>query len=44
MDARTRLEYLFDDGSITKSTTPISGSSDPLQFVDTKPYAERLQC
>ncbi len=41
IDARTRLGLLFDDGRYEVHDAGLS-SSDPLQFVDSKPYAERL--
>jgi acetyl-CoA carboxylase carboxyl transferase subunit beta len=39
--ARRRLELLLDDGQWTEYD-PELASSDPLQFVDTKPYSQRL--
>ena len=42
LDARARLEMLFDDGQYTEHDEQLS-SSDPLQFVDNKPYSERLK-
>ncbi|HEY7855973.1 MAG TPA: acetyl-CoA carboxylase, carboxyltransferase subunit beta [Terriglobales bacterium] len=41
MDARSRLEMLFDDGRFEEHDAELE-SSDPLQFVDLKPYRERL--
>lgn len=40
-DARSRLETLFDDGNYEKLDEDIT-SADPLEFVDTKPYKDRL--
>jgi len=42
LDARARLAMLFDNGEYTEFDTALS-SSDPLRFVDQKPYAERLK-
>src|ERR1700733_8437130 len=42
LDARARLAMLFDDGHYTERDAALT-SSDPLQFVDQKPYAERLK-
>jgi acetyl-CoA carboxylase carboxyl transferase subunit beta len=39
--ARRRLELLLDDGQWTEFDAELA-SSDPLQFVDTKPYSQRL--
>jgi acetyl-CoA carboxylase carboxyl transferase subunit beta len=39
--AAARLELLFDDGKYQEFDTGLH-SSDPLQFVDSKPYRERL--
>ena len=41
IDARTRLAQLFDDGSYETFSQNLV-STDPLKFVDLKPYAERL--
>jgi len=41
LDARTRLEMLFDNGEYAERDAKLT-SSDPLQFVDQKPYSERL--
>jgi acetyl-CoA carboxylase carboxyl transferase subunit beta len=41
MGARRRLELLLDDGQWTEHDAELA-SSDPLQFVDTKPYSQRL--
>ncbi|MDQ6676236.1 MAG: acetyl-CoA carboxylase, carboxyltransferase subunit beta [Acidobacteriota bacterium] len=41
LDARRRLELLFDDGKFTEVDGGLR-SSDPLDFVDNKPYRERL--
>ncbi|MGI8556357.1 MAG: acetyl-CoA carboxylase carboxyl transferase subunit beta, partial [Pyrinomonadaceae bacterium] len=40
--ARQRLETLFDDGKFEKLDEEIT-SADPLEFVDTKPYKERIK-
>ena len=42
LDARARLAMLFDNGEYTEYDDRLS-SSDPLQFVDNKPYSERLK-
>lgn len=42
MDARNRLKLLFDDGNYEELDASLE-SSDPLAFVDSKPYRERLQ-
>ncbi|MGH9482323.1 MAG: acetyl-CoA carboxylase, carboxyltransferase subunit beta [Terriglobales bacterium] len=41
LDARSRLKLLFDEGEFEELDAGLV-SSDPLQFVDLKPYAERL--
>ena len=41
IDARTRLSLLFDDGKYEEFDHGLV-SSDPLEFVDSKPYKERL--
>ena len=41
IDAVTRLKLLLDDGEYTRFDTELR-SSDPLGFVDSKPYSERL--
>jgi acetyl-CoA carboxylase carboxyl transferase subunit beta len=41
MDARSRLELLFDGGAFEEQDGNLR-SSDPLAFVDSKPYHERL--
>jgi len=41
LGARRRLELLLDDDHWTELDSELT-SSDPLQFVDTKPYAQRL--
>ena len=41
IDARTRLAMLFDDGVYEQFDTCLT-STDPLQFVDSKSYKERL--
>lgn len=40
-DARSRLETLFDEGNYEKLDEEVI-SADPLEFVDTKPYKDRL--
>lgn len=42
IDARTRLANLFDNGDYEVFSDNLS-STDPLKFVDLKPYAERLR-
>ena len=42
IDARTRLANLFDNGDYETFSTNLS-STDPLKFVDLKPYSERLK-
>src|SRR5215470_14447321 len=41
IDAVTRLKLLLDEGEYTRCDTTLR-SSDPLGFVDSKPYRERL--
>jgi acetyl-CoA carboxylase carboxyl transferase subunit beta len=41
-DARSRLAMLFDEGKYEELDTEVI-SIDPLGFVDTKPYPERLE-
>src|SRR2546423_9844861 len=41
IDAQTRLQLLLDDGSFQAHDSTLT-SSDPLDFVDQKPYRERL--
>jgi acetyl-CoA carboxylase carboxyl transferase subunit beta len=41
IDARTRLLQLFDDGEYETFSDGLK-STDPLKFVDLKPYSERL--
>jgi acetyl-CoA carboxylase carboxyl transferase subunit beta len=41
IDARTRLQYLMDGGSWQEHDTDLV-STDPLDFVDSKPYKVRL--
>ena len=41
IDAPTRLKLLFDDGRFDSHESGMS-STDPLRFVDAKPYKERL--
>jgi len=40
--ARERLETLFDDGKYEKLDEDVT-SADPLEFVDTKPYKDRIE-
>ena len=42
LDARARLALLFDNGEYTERDAKLT-SSDPLQFVDNKPYKDRLR-
>src|SRR5689334_10803651 len=42
LDARTRLTALFDAGVFEEQDAELA-SSDPLDFVDQKPYKERLR-
>lgn len=42
MPARERLDTLFDEGEYKKLDEEVM-SSDPLGFVDTKPYIERIE-
>jgi acetyl-CoA carboxylase carboxyl transferase subunit beta len=42
IDARTRLANLFDNGDYEVFSDNLS-STDPLKFVDLKPYSERLR-
>jgi acetyl-CoA carboxylase carboxyl transferase subunit beta len=42
IDARTRLANLFDNGEYETFSDNLS-STDPLKFVDLKPYSERLK-
>src|ERR1700745_2496152 len=42
IDARTRLANLFDNGEYETFSDNLA-STDPLKFVDLKPYAERLK-
>ncbi|HWG37296.1 MAG TPA: acetyl-CoA carboxylase, carboxyltransferase subunit beta [Terriglobales bacterium] len=41
IDARTRLAMLLDDGKYEERDTALA-STDPLEFVDVKPYRQRL--
>jgi acetyl-CoA carboxylase carboxyl transferase subunit beta len=41
IDARTRLAQLFDEGEYETFSEGLT-STDPLKFVDLKPYSERL--
>lgn len=40
--ARERLDMLFDDGEYEKLDEEVM-SADPLEFVDTKPYKDRIE-
>jgi acetyl-CoA carboxylase carboxyl transferase subunit beta len=42
LGARTRLDVLFDEGEYKKLDEEVM-SDDPLNFVDTKPYKERIE-
>ena len=42
LGARERLDTLFDDGKYEKLDEDVT-SSDPLDFVDSKPYKERIE-
>ncbi len=42
MGARDRLAMLFDDGNYEELDAEVI-STDPLDFVDTKPYTARLK-
>lgn len=42
LGARERLAMLFDDGKFEELDAEVT-SIDPLEFVDTKPYSERLK-
>jgi acetyl-CoA carboxylase carboxyl transferase subunit beta len=42
IDARARLAILFDDGEYETFSDNLA-STDPLKFVDLKPYSERLK-
>jgi acetyl-CoA carboxylase carboxyl transferase subunit beta len=42
LDARSRLSMLFDEGEYEELDAEVI-SIDPLEFVDTKPYTERLE-
>src|SRR5919206_3200357 len=42
LDARTRLAMLYDEGRFEELDSEVI-SSDPLGFVDTKPYKQRLE-
>ena len=42
LGARARLDTLFDEGEYEKLDENIT-SADPLEFVDTKPYIERIE-
>jgi acetyl-CoA carboxylase carboxyl transferase subunit beta len=42
LGARERLENLFDDGRYEKLDEDVT-STDPLEFVDTKPYKDRIE-
>ncbi|MFN6965106.1 MAG: acetyl-CoA carboxylase, carboxyltransferase subunit beta [Pyrinomonadaceae bacterium] len=40
--AKRRLEILFDEGKFTELDTEVT-SADPLEFVDSKPYKDRIE-
>ena len=42
LPARVRLDTLFDDGDYEQLDEEVM-SADPLEFVDTKPYKERIE-
>ncbi len=42
LDARSRLDSIFDAGDYEKLDEEIT-SADPLEFVDTKPYIDRIE-
>lgn len=42
LDAVSRLDSLFDDGKYERLDEEVT-SADPLEFVDTKPYIERIK-
>src|ERR1044071_1302146 len=42
LGARERLSLLFDDGKFEELDTEVT-SIDPLEFVDSKPYSERIK-
>jgi len=42
MEARQRVELLADEGSFAQTTGEVK-PADPLSFVDTEPYSERLR-
>src|SRR5436853_4784537 len=42
IDAATRLDILFDEGEYNTFDDELA-SNDPLHFVDTKPYSQRLK-
>ena len=42
LDARTRLAMLYDEGKYEEYDGDVT-SADPLQFVDSKPYPQRLE-
>lgn len=42
MNARKRLEMLFDNGEFEKLDEEVT-SGDPLEFVDSKPYKDRIK-
>lgn len=42
LDARTRLALMFDNAEYEELDAEVT-SNDPLEFVDTKPYPERLE-
>jgi acetyl-CoA carboxylase carboxyl transferase subunit beta len=42
VDAATRLKQLFDNGEFNEHDAGMT-STDPLEFVDSKPYHQRLE-
>jgi len=42
VEARTRLAHLFDGGAWTELDAELA-TSDPLEFIDQKPYQQRLE-
>ena len=42
LDARTRLDSIFDEGIYERLDEEVT-SGDPLEFVDTKPYIDRIE-
>jgi acetyl-CoA carboxylase carboxyl transferase subunit beta len=42
INSKQYIQVLFDDGTFTETDTEVR-SADPLNFVDTKPYTDRLR-